>query len=147
MKVVRKIGQQERSRGEHLTVNVFKNPLSNGGKDVTSSSLPDRKVKRGNTSYSVMFNSEISVFNHKYPHINDKCTLKCSKMQEKEREKECSFPGPPDDDGMVTSSNSDVTTLWNVDVNRLIAGKRFVQRKRSLTYSVGSFRKSLRACR
>ena len=109
MKVVRKIGQQERSRGKHLTVNVFKKPLSNGGKDVTSSSLPDQKVKGGNTSYSVMCNSVIIVFNHKYSHINDKCTLKCSKMQEKEREKECSFPGLPDDDGMVVSSNSDVT--------------------------------------
>ena len=40
MKVVRKFGQQERSRGRHLTVNVFKKPFSNGGKDVTSSSLP-----------------------------------------------------------------------------------------------------------
>ena len=70
-------------------------------------------------------------------------------MQEKEREKECPFPGPPDDDGMVASSNSDVTirdTLWNAEVNRLIARKRFVPRKRSLTYSVGSFKRSLRAC-
>ena len=47
---------------------------------------------------------------------------------------------------MVTSSNSDVTTLRNVEVNRLIARKRFVPRKRSLPYSVGSFKKSLRAC-
>ena len=50
------------------------------------------------------------------------------------------FPGTPDDDGMVTSLNNDVTTLWNVDVNRLIARKRFVPRKRSLPYSVGSFK-------
>ena len=56
------------------------------------------------------------------------------------------FPGTPDDDGMVTSLNNDLTTLWNVNVNRLIARKRFVQRKRSLPYSVGSFKKSLRAC-
>ena len=146
MKVVRKIGQQERSRGEHLTVNVFKNHLSNGGKNVTSSSHPDRKVKGGNTSYSIMCNSGISVFNHKYQHINDKCKLKCSKMQEKETERECSFPGTPDDDGMVTSLNNDVTTLWSVDVNRLIARKRFVPRKRSLPYSVGNFKESLRAC-
>ena len=55
------------------------------------------------------------------------------------REAESTFPGLPDDDGMVTSSNNDVTTLWNVDVNRLIARKRFVPRKRSLPYSVGSF--------
>ena len=67
------------------------------------------------------------------------------------REAESTFPGPPDDDGMkgdgmVTSSNSDVTTLRNVEVNRLIARKHFVPRKRSFTYSVGSFKRSLRAC-
>ena len=116
---------------------------------MTSSLLPDRKEKGGNTSYSVMCNSGISLFNHKYPHINDKYTLSCSKVQEKEREKECQFPGSPDGDVIVASSNSDVTirdTLWNAEVNRLIARKRFVPRKRSLTYLVGSFKRSLRAC-
>ena len=49
-------------------------------------------------------------------------------------------------DDIVASSNSDVTILRNVEVNRLIAKKRFVPRKRSLTYSVGSFKRSLRAC-
>ena len=52
-------------------------------------------------------------------------------------------------DDIVASSNSDVTirdTLWNAEVNRYIARKRFVPRKRSLTYSVGSFKRSLRAC-
>ena len=67
------------------------------------------------------------------------------------REAESTFPGPPDDngmkdDGMVMSSNSDVTTLWNADVNRLIARKRFVPRKRLLPYSVESFKESLKAC-
>ena len=91
MKVVRKIGQQERSRGEHLTVNMFKKTFSNGGKNVTSSSLPDQKVKGGNTSYSVMCNAGIRVFNPKYPHVSDKYTVKCLKMQEKEREREYSY--------------------------------------------------------
>ena len=70
-------------------------------------------------------------------------------MQEKEREKDYPVPGPPDSDGMVVSSNGDVTirdTPWNADVNRLIARKRFVPRKQSLTYSVGKFKKSLMAC-
>ena len=49
-------------------------------------------------------------------------------------------------DVIVASSNSDVTTLRNVEVNRLIARKRYIPRKRSLTYSVGSFKRSLRAC-
>ena len=149
MKVVRKIGQQERSRGKHLTVNVFKNPLLKGRKDVKSLLFPDRRVKGGNTSYYVMCNSGISLSNHKYSHINDKYTLRCSKVQEKEREKECQISGSPDDDVMVASSNSDVTirdTLWNADVDRLIARKRNIPRKRLLTYSVGSFKRSLRAC-
>ena len=67
---------------------------------------------------------------------------------------ESRHPGSATDDGIkrddiVASSNSDVTirdTLWNAEVNRLIARKRFVLRKRSLTYSVGSFKRSLRAC-
>ena len=114
-----------------------------------SSLLPDRRVKGGNTSYSVMCNSGISLFNHKYSHINVKYTLRCSKVQEKEREKECQFLGSPDGDVMVASSNSDVTirdTLWNAGINRLIARKCNILRKRLLTYSVGSYKRSLRAC-
>ena len=45
MKVVRKIGQQERSRGKHLTDIMFKNPPLSGGKDVTSLLLPSRRVE------------------------------------------------------------------------------------------------------
>ena len=70
-------------------------------------------------------------------------------MQEKEREKVGQFLGSPDGDVMVASSNSDVTiwdTLWNADVNRLIARKRNIPRKRLLTYSIRSFKRSLRAC-
>ena len=74
MKVVRKIGQQERARGKHLTVNTFKNPLLKGGKDMTSSLLSAQSVKGENTSYSVMYNSGISLFNLKYSHINDNYT-------------------------------------------------------------------------
>ena len=63
-------------------------------------------------------------------------------------------PGSATDDGIkcddiVASSNSDVTIrdiLWNAEVNRLIARKRYIPRKRLLTYSVGSFKRSLRAC-
>ena len=48
-------------------------------------------------------------------------------------------------DGMVASSNSDVTTLRNVDVNRLIARKRYIPRKQLLVNLVGSIKRSLRA--
>ena len=46
-------------------------------------------------------------------------------------------------DDTVASSDSDVTTLRNVEVNRLIARKRYIPRKRSLMHSVGSFERSL----
>ena len=64
---------------------------------------------------------------------------------------ESRHPGSATYDGMkcdvtVASSNSDVTTLRNAEVNGLIARKRFVPRKRSLTYSVGNFKRSLKAC-
>ena len=62
---------------------------------------------------------------------------------------ESRLPHRPDDDGMVTSSNGDVTireSAWNVDENRLVARKRFVPRKRLLPYSVKSFKESLKAC-
>ena len=149
MKVVRKIGQQKRSRGEHLTVNMFKKPFSNGEKNVTSSSIPAQKIKGGNISYSVMCNAGIRIINPKYSHISDKCTVNSFKMQEKEREREDSLPGRPDDDDIITSLKSDVNireTVWDADVNRLVARKHFVPRKRSLPYSVGSFKELLKAC-
>ena len=46
--------------------------------------------------------------------------------------------------GVIVAGNGDVTT--RLDVNRLIARKRYVPRKRSLMHSVGSFERSLRAC-
>ena len=56
---------------------------------------------------------------------------------------ESGHPGSATYDGIkcditVASSDSDVTTLRNVEVNRLIARKRYIPRKRSLMHSVGS---------
>ena len=61
---------------------------------------------------------------------------------------ESTFSGRPDDDDIITSLNSDVNvweTVWHADENRLVAGKHFIPRKRSLSYSVGSFGKLLKA--
>ena len=69
-------------------------------------------------------------------------------MQEKEKERENALPGRPDDDDIIASLKSDVNlreTVWDVDVNRLVARKHFIPRKRSLSYSVGSFGKFLKA--
>ena len=66
------------------------------------------------------------------------------------REAESRHPGSTTYDStkcdiIVASSNSD-DTLRDVEVNRFIARKRFVPRKRSLTYSIGSFERLMRAC-
>ena len=61
---------------------------------------------------------------------------------------ESTFSGRPDDDDIITSLNSDVNvreTVWHADENRRVTGKHFIPRKRSLSYSVGSFGKLLKA--
>ena len=159
MKVVRKIGKREWSRGKHLTNIMFKNPPLSGGKDVTSLLLPSKRVEGENTPYSVMCEYNNSV-DHEYTHINDKYALECSKVQEKEREGEWMFksqvstncqgaesshPGSATYDAMGDALNSDVNTRVP-DIKRFIARKRYVPRKRSLMYSVGSFERLLRVC-
>ena len=147
MKIVRKIGQRERSRGRHLTVHMFKEPFSNGGKDVTSSSHPNRKVKGENILCSGTVNSGIGIFSYKYPNINDKYNSKCSDMQEKEREEESLLPGTPDGEGMVTSSISDVTireAVWELDVNKLVARKHLESRNHLRSYSEKGFEEAFK---
>ena len=58
---------------------------------------------------------------------------------------ESRHPGSATYDAMGDALNSDVTTRVP-DVNRLIAIKRYVPRKRSLMHSVRSFERSLKAC-
>ena len=154
MKVVRKIGKQERSKGKHLTDIMFKNLPLSGGKDMTSLLLTSRRVEGENTPYSVMceYNSSgISLFDHQYQHINDKYTLERSKVQEKEREEVFKLSGSTNydvmDSGVIIASPNGDVTIWDiVDVNRPIARKRYVPKKQSLMHSVGSFERSLRAC-
>ena len=114
---------------------------------MTSLLLPGRKVEEGNTPYSVMceYNSSgISLFDPKYQHTSDKCTLKRSKTQEKEREAEFKPSGSTIynvmDDGAL---NSDVTRQ---DVNRPIARQRYAQ-KHLFVSKMGCVLSSLRVCR
>ena len=82
LKVVRKIGKSERSKGKHLTDFVFKAPHLSRKKNMTSLLPSGQKSEGGSQQYSVMreySNSEISLFDHVYQHTNDKYTLKCSK--------------------------------------------------------------------
>ena len=151
LKVVRKIGKCERSKGKHLTEFMFKSPQLSGGKDMTSLLLPGQNSEGRSTQYSVMSkdsSSEISLCDHKYQHINDKCTLKHSKANKKGQEAEFKPPGSTnyDDiecDVIVTEVNGDVTRQ---DVNKPIARKRYAPRKQSLVHSKGSFKSSLRVC-
>ena len=136
MKVVRKIGQQERSRGRHLTVDKFKEHFSNGGKDVTSSSHPNRKVDEENMTNNDFVQLGISKHSYKYPEIGDKYNSESTGKQEREGKSEPKLPGTPDCKGMVTSLIDDVTIReqdgeWSL--NKLVA--RQCERMRNRLYS------------
>ena len=69
MKVVRKIGKNEWSKGKHLTDFMFKSPHLSGGKDMASLLLPGQKTEGRSTQCSVMrecSSSGISLFDHEY---------------------------------------------------------------------------------
>ena len=150
LKVVRRIGKNERSKGKHLTDFMFKSPHLSRGKDMTSLLLPGQKSEGRSTQYSVMSecsSSEMSLFDHEYQHTNDKCTLKRSKAKKKERKAEFKHPRSTnyDDiecDVIVTEVNGDV---MRQDVNKPIARKRYAQ-KRSFVSKMGLIKSSLRVC-
>ena len=129
---------------------MFKSPHLSCGKNMTSLLLPGQKSEGRSTQYSVMrecSSSEMSLFDHKYHHTNDKCTLKRSKAKKKEREAESKHPGSTnyddiDCDVIVTEVNGDVTRQ---DVNKPIARKRYAQ-KHSFVSKIGFIKSSLRVC-
>ena len=146
MQVVRKIGKNERSKGKHLTDVMFKSPHLSGGKDMTSLLLHSQKADGRSTQYSIMceYNSSgMSLLDHKYQHINDKCTLKCSKSNKKRQEAEFKPPGSTNYDVINNDAlNSDVTRQ---DVNKSITRKRYAQ-KQSFVSKMGFMKSSLRGC-
>ena len=94
-------------------------------------------------------NSEINSFNHVSPHTNTIYALKTSETRKKEEEVKFKCLGPTNYDVMVsdviiTKTNSDVI-LRNVEVNKPIAGKRYVQ-KHSFMSEKGFIKSSLRGC-
>ena len=108
LQVVRKIGQQERARGEHFSVNMFKS-LSNGEKNVTSSSIPAQNTRGDNISYSAKCNVGMEINNPKHSYVSDIYTINTCKMQEKEKERENPLTRRLGDDDIIASSKSDVT--------------------------------------
>ena len=59
------------------------------------------------------------------------------------REAESTFPGP-EDDGMITSSTSNVSTLRNVEVNKLVARKHLESRNCLRSYSEKGFEEAFK---
>ena len=127
LKVVRKIGKNERSKGKHLTDFMFKSPHLSSRKDMTSLLLPGQKSEGRSTQYSVIRecnSSEMSLFNHEYQHTNNRYTVKRSKTEKNEREAEFKHPGSTNYDDIV----SDVIVIGDVtrrDINKPIAKKRY----------------------
>ena len=109
MKVVRKIGQQERARGKSWTVDKFKEQFSSGGKDVTSLSHPNKSVDEGSETRNKVVHLGISKGSYKYPKISDRYNAESTGKQEREGMNETQFPGMPVCKGMVTSLMDDVT--------------------------------------
>ena len=123
MQVVRKIGQQERSRGRSLTVDKFNAHCSKGGKNVTSSSHSNRE-NGGNMTFTNSGNIGIGRNSYKYPEINGKHNSKVTGKQERGREEKLRLPGPHNGKGMVTSWIHDVTVGeqdGKPSINKLIA--------------------------
>ena len=109
MKVVRKIGQQERARGKSWTVDKFKEQFLRGGKDVTSSSHPNKSRNKGSMTRNDVVHVGISEDSYKYPKVSDIYNAESTGRQEREGMNETPFPGTPVCKGMVTSLMDDVT--------------------------------------
>ena len=152
LKVVKKVGKSERSRGKHQTDSVFKYLSQSSEKNMTSLFPSCQKLEGGGYPYSVMrecSNSEMNSFNHVSPHTNTIYTLKTSKTRKEEEEVKFKCLGSTNCDVMVsdviiTESNSDVI-LRDVEVNKPIAGKRYSQ-QHSLLSKKGFIRSLLSVC-
>ena len=73
LKVVRKVGRSERSRGKHQTDSVFKYLSQSRERSMTSLFPACQKLDGGDYSCSVIHecsNSEMNSFNHVSPHTN-----------------------------------------------------------------------------
>ena len=143
LRVTRKIGQQERARGEHFSVSVFKS-LSQGERNVTSSSIPAKNKKDEDVSYSIKCNAGVGINSPKHLHINNIHMINNCEVQEKEKERESPSTGRLGHDDIIASSKSDVTppaVLSVEEISRLVARKRFLLTKYSALSLIDNFRK------
>ena len=88
LKVVRKVGRSERSRGKHQPVSVFKYLSKSSERNMKSLFPACQKLEGGDYPCSIMRecnNSEMNSFNHVSPHTNTIYTLKTSETRKKRR--------------------------------------------------------------
>ena len=100
--VVRKIGQQERSKGKTITVNQFDAHCPKGGKDMTSLSHSNRESSKSITVGN-FGNGGISSGNNKYCTINIKNNLTSKGKQGEERDEAFRLPDIIKREGIMTS--------------------------------------------
>ena len=105
--VVRKIGQQERSKGKTMTVHKFNAHCLKGGKDMTSVSHSNRENSESMTVGN-SGNGGISSGNNKYCTINIKNNLTSKGKQGEERDEALRLPGIIKGKGKMTSRINDV---------------------------------------
>ena len=149
LRMVRKIEQQERARGEHKSVSMFKF-LSNGEKNVTSSSIPAKSTKGKNISNSAKYNAGMGINNPKHLQMNDIYMVNNCNMQQKEKERENPLARSLGNDDIIVSSKCDVTlpAVLSVEgINRLVARKRFLPTKHSVSSLINNSRKRWTACK
>ena len=149
LRVVRKIGQQERARGEHKSVSVFKFP-SNGEKNVTSLSIPAKNKEGKNISNSAKCNAGMGINSPKHLQMHDIYTVNKCKMQEKGKKRESSITRRLGNDDIIASSKSDVTlpAVLSVEgISELVARKRFLPTKHSVSSWIESSRKRWTVCK
>ena len=102
---------------------------------VTSPPMPPKPARTGRKQYSWRNSSKKEVCMH----------IRIFNPFKSQESTNCQHK--TDDDGMITSSNSDVTrkAVWHTDENRLVARKRLVSRKQLLPFSARSFKAAFKA--
>ena len=143
LRVTRKIGQQERARGEQFPVSMFKS-MSKGERNVTSLSIPAKSPRDDNVLYSVKCNAGTGMNSPQHLHMNNKHIISNGKEQEREIERENPSTGRLGNDDIIASSKSDVTLLATVSVEKtsgLVARKRFLNTKDSVLSVIDNCKK------
>ena len=143
LRVTRKIGQQERARGEQFSVSMFKS-MSKGERNVTSLSIPAKSPRDDNVLYSVKCNAGTGINSPQHLHMNNKHIISNGKEQEREIERENPSTGRLGNDDIIASSKSDVTLLATISVEKtsgLVARKRFLNTKDSVLSVIDNCKK------